>query len=211
MALGRALRASDPAGAIAAFERATKLVADDHRRRKARICKLSRSRMAAADKAARPQALEAMTVDEHTAVDAARQLVTLIDPEKDKPAACGRACSASSPSIRSIRRRTRRWVAWLLHQAKRRRRCATSASRWPPARSIAPRHTQTLPRVAPRSGNRAEAKREALAALEIAPTYERAQELLLKLVDGPIVSGWRSDACAWTHWRVAASCSRPGR
>jgi Flp pilus assembly protein TadD len=35
------------------------------------------------------------------------------------------------------------------------------------------------------SGNRVEAKREALSALEIAPTYERAQELLLKLVDGP--------------------------
>jgi Tfp pilus assembly protein PilF len=34
-------------------------------------------------------------------------------------------------------------------------------------------------------GNRAEAKREALAALEIAPTYERAQDILLKLVDGP--------------------------
>ena len=33
-------------------------------------------------------------------------------------------------------------------------------------------------------GNRAEAKREALAALEIAPTFERAQEILLKLVDG---------------------------
>jgi Flp pilus assembly protein TadD len=33
-------------------------------------------------------------------------------------------------------------------------------------------------------GNRAEAKREALAALEIAPTYERAQDILLKLADG---------------------------
>jgi tetratricopeptide (TPR) repeat protein len=32
-------------------------------------------------------------------------------------------------------------------------------------------------------GERAEAKKEALAALEIAPTYERAQELLLKLVE----------------------------
>ena len=34
------------------------------------------------------------------------------------------------------------------------------------------------------SGDRVEAKRETLSALEIAPTYERAQELLLKLVDG---------------------------
>ena len=34
-----------------------------------------------------------------------------------------------------------------------------------------------------KSGKRAEAKKQTLAALEIAPTYERAQELLLKLVD----------------------------
>jgi Flp pilus assembly protein TadD len=34
------------------------------------------------------------------------------------------------------------------------------------------------------NGNKAEARRETLSALEIAPTYERAQELLLKLVDG---------------------------
>lgn len=33
-------------------------------------------------------------------------------------------------------------------------------------------------------GQRDEAKREALAALEIAPTFERAQDLLLKLTEG---------------------------
>ena len=33
------------------------------------------------------------------------------------------------------------------------------------------------------AGKRAEAKKQTLAALEIAPTYERAQGLLLKLVD----------------------------
>ena len=35
-----------------------------------------------------------------------------------------------------------------------------------------------------KSGKRAEAKKQTLAALEIAPTYERAQELLLKLAEG---------------------------
>src|SRR4029077_3233920 len=34
-----------------------------------------------------------------------------------------------------------------------------------------------------KGGKRAEAKKETLAALEIAPSYERAQDLLLKLVD----------------------------
>jgi tetratricopeptide (TPR) repeat protein len=33
-------------------------------------------------------------------------------------------------------------------------------------------------------GQREDAKREALAALEIAPTFERAQDLLLKLAEG---------------------------
>ena len=35
-----------------------------------------------------------------------------------------------------------------------------------------------------KTGKRVEAKKHTLAALEIAPTYERAQELLLKLVEG---------------------------
>jgi tetratricopeptide (TPR) repeat protein len=34
-----------------------------------------------------------------------------------------------------------------------------------------------------KEGKRAEAKKQTLAALEIAPTYERAQDLLLRLVD----------------------------
>ena len=34
-----------------------------------------------------------------------------------------------------------------------------------------------------RGGRRAEAKKETLAALEIAPSYERAQRLLLQLVN----------------------------
>ncbi len=34
-----------------------------------------------------------------------------------------------------------------------------------------------------KAGKRDEAKRQTLAALEIAPTYERAQDLLLKLAE----------------------------
>jgi cellulose synthase operon protein C len=34
------------------------------------------------------------------------------------------------------------------------------------------------------SGNRADAKREVLTALEMAPTYPRAQDLLLKIIEG---------------------------
>jgi Flp pilus assembly protein TadD len=35
------------------------------------------------------------------------------------------------------------------------------------------------------AGRRSDAKREALAALEIAPSFERAQDLLLRSIDGP--------------------------
>ena len=41
------------------------------------------------------------------------------------------------------------------------------------------------------AGRRADAKREALAALEIAPSFERAQDLLLKVVDGREAPGGR--------------------
>jgi Tfp pilus assembly protein PilF len=34
-----------------------------------------------------------------------------------------------------------------------------------------------------KSGNRAEARKQTLAALEIAPSYERAQDLLLKIAE----------------------------
>ncbi len=43
-----------------------------------------------------------MTAHDHTAVEAARQLVGLLDPEKDKERLRTRACGASSPSTRSI-------------------------------------------------------------------------------------------------------------
>jgi Tfp pilus assembly protein PilF len=36
-----------------------------------------------------------------------------------------------------------------------------------------------------KSGKKAEAKKHTLAALEIAPSYERAQDLLLKLTGSP--------------------------
>jgi hypothetical protein len=43
------------------------------------------------------------------------------------------------------------------------------------------------------AGRPADAKREVIAALEIAPTYPRAQELLLKLIDGLDVGTGRRD------------------
>jgi Tfp pilus assembly protein PilF len=52
------------------------------------------------------------------------------------------------------------------------------------------------------AGQRAEAKKEALAALEIAPSFERAQELLLNAVGGP-ASERRREAAAGGRERAA--------
>ena len=41
------------------------------------------------------------------------------------------------------------------------------------------------------AGAPADAKKEALAALEIAPTFERAQDLLLRAVEGKVTSSVR--------------------
>jgi len=72
-------------------------------------------------------------------------------------------------------------------------RCS-AATRTPPRASSAPcwrsvpwtkaaAHTD-LAESYLKSGKRAEAKKQTLAALEIAPTYERAQAILLKLAEG---------------------------
>ena len=70
-------------------------------------------------------------------------------------------------------------------------RCCSATTRRPPRASSAPssRSSRIDPAVAHtdlaesylKAGKRDEAKRQALAALEIAPTYARAQDLLLQL------------------------------
>ena len=92
----------------------------------------------------------------------------------------GRSTSASSPSIRSTPRRTRRSAAW---------RCSANDA------DAASREFRTVLALGPvdqaaahtdlaesycKGGKRADAKKQTLAALEIAPSYERAQDLLLK-------------------------------
>ena len=93
-------------------------------------------------------------------------------------------CSASWRSIRSILARTRRsaewrWRAAVGPEAVRAFRVALAAGPLDRASAHADLAEGLL-----QTGNKAEARREALAALEIAPTYERAQDLLLKVTDG---------------------------
>jgi tetratricopeptide (TPR) repeat protein len=182
MAVGRALRSSDPAAAIAAFERAMKVapMITDAESPYMQIVEIA---LAKGDKARAAQALEALTAEEHTALDAARQLVSMIDPEKEKErlrtalqrvVAIDPFDSASHGTLGRMALASGRAA-----DAVRNFRVALAAG--PIDRATA--HVD-LAEALLMSGNRAEAKKEALAALEIAPTYERAQELLLKLVEG---------------------------
>ena len=182
MALGRALRQTDPAGAIEAYERAAKLVpmitGDE-----SAYMQIVEVAMATGDKARAAQALDAMLRYDHTSLDAARQLVTLLD-EKDKERLRGaleRVVSIDpfdAPSHSTLGRMA--LASGQTADAVRNFRVALAAGPIDRASAHADLAEGLL-----QAGDRVEAKRQALAALEIAPTYERAQDLLLKLVDGP--------------------------
>jgi Tfp pilus assembly protein PilF len=140
--------------------------------------------MARSDKPRAAQTLEAMLHYEHTALDAARQVVMLIEGEKDQQrlrTALERVVAIDpfdSPSHTALGRMA--LAAGKTADAVRNFRVALAAG--PADRASA--HADLAEGLL-RAGDRAEAKKQALAALEIAPTYERAQDILLKLVDGP--------------------------
>src|SRR4029079_16352442 len=182
MALGRSLRATDPQGAIQAFEKAIALVPmlTGPESPYMQIVEIS---LAANNKARAAQALEAMTAQDHTAVDAARQLAGLLDPEKDKDrlkVALQRVVAIDPFDAASHTALGRMGLAGTQGGAAVRLfRVALAAGPIDRASAHADLAEGLL-----QTGDKAEAKREALAALEIAPTYSRAQEILLKLVDG---------------------------
>jgi tetratricopeptide (TPR) repeat protein len=183
MSLGRALRKTDPKASIAVFERASTLVPmiTGPESPYMQIVEVS---MAAGDKARAAEALDAMTAVDHTALDAARQLVGLLDPVKDQD---------------RLRRALQRVVAvdpfdapahtQLGRMALASGRAADAVTLFRVALAAGPLDRASahadLAEGLFQTGDRVQAKREALAALEIAPTYERAQDLLLKLVEGP--------------------------
>jgi tetratricopeptide (TPR) repeat protein len=181
--LGRALRGEDPEAAMAAFERAITL-APMITGAESAYMQVMEIAMARGDKARAAEVLEAMLAYEHTAIDAARQVVTLLDGTSDQPRirrALKRVVAIDpfdAPSHTSLGRMA--LGAGETAEAVKNFRVALAAG--PINRASA--HADLAEGLLA-AGNRAEAKREALAALEIAPTYERAQDLLLKLSDGP--------------------------
>jgi tetratricopeptide (TPR) repeat protein len=180
---GQALAAAGaPADAIAAFEHAAALVptATGPGSPRAQIAALAER---AGDFARALRELTSLVADDHTNVDAARKLVPLGRRLGDQEAlilAYERIVTidpfdAGAHSAYGRLAADRRDLPLALREFK----AAVAAG------PVDPVPVQCdLGEALLAAGQRAEAKQAVLAALEIAPTYERAQQLLLRIVEG---------------------------
>jgi cellulose synthase operon protein C len=183
MALGAALEGTDADGAIGAYQRASALVpmATGKDSPQARIAALLTTK---GDKAGAARALESLTTADHTDVVSARQLVGLLEATAEGPrrrAALAKVV-AIDPFDAAAHSELGRFALadGRLPEAVQAFRVAVAAG--PQDRAGA--HAD-LGEALEKSGASADAKAQALRALEVAPTYVRAQELLLRLVEPP--------------------------
>ena len=136
--------------------------------------------------ARRSKALDTLTGYDHTDVASARKLATLLDPKQGRRRGCRRRCSASvavdpfDAGVAHARSAAWRSTAATRAEAVRLFRVALAAGPLD-----GPARTPISPKALLEAGQqgRGEASRRC-AALEIAPTYTRAQDLLLKLTGG---------------------------
>jgi tetratricopeptide (TPR) repeat protein len=182
LAFGRALVASGlPAEAIAPLERAATLVPMATGAESARF-QLAEAADAAGDRARAIAELEALLAHDHTDVEAPRKLLTLADAARDpkRVALASDRIAMLDPFDAAPHRMLGRLALDRgdADGAAREFRAALAAG--PVDRAGA--HCD-LGESYFLAGNTADAKREALLALEIAPTFERAQDLLLKTVE----------------------------
>jgi tetratricopeptide (TPR) repeat protein len=138
---------------------------------------------ASGDRARAAAALEALLAREDANVAAARQLVSLLDGSSDTKrllAAHARVAALDPFDAASHTVLGRQALAADdVHTAAKWFRVALAAGTRDPVSA----HCD-LAEAYVKLGEAADAKRQALAALEIAPTYARAQDLLLTIVDG---------------------------
>jgi len=182
LALGMALKKTAPEEAIEAFERAAALVphATGPDSPQAQIAEVA---LARGDKARAIKALDTLTGFDHSDLASARKLATLLDPQQDAAllkTALRRAVAVDP--FDSVSHTTLGRMALSggdPAEAIKMFRVALAAG--PVDRAGA--HADLAEGLF-EAGNRDEARKQALAALEIAPTYSRAQDLLLKLIGG---------------------------
>jgi hypothetical protein len=130
----------------------------------------------------RHQALDAFLKVDGNDVDAARAARATLEPLGDAARTAAAICG-SWTRIRSIRTRNGCRTARLAAEGCS-GRFAHSVRRSAPSRRTPRWRTSTLRRPTFSRGQNAEAKQEDAAALEVAPSFEPAQELLLKIVGG---------------------------
>jgi tetratricopeptide (TPR) repeat protein len=182
LALGRALMAAgEAAQAIAPFERAAALVPMATGPESARFL-LAEAHEAAGDSARAIAELETLLTHDHTSVDAPRKLTTLAEAAGDE-----RRLTLASERIAMLDPFDAAPHRTLGRQALERKDLDGALREFRAALAAGPADRAgahcDLGEGLLMAGKPTEAKKEALLALEIAPTFERAQELLLKTVE----------------------------
>jgi tetratricopeptide (TPR) repeat protein len=182
MALGETLAASDVDGAIAAFEKAKAIIPNvpGEDSPQAAIAALALKK---GDKARAARELEQLIAYSHTDVQAARQLTSLIDGNKEPArlqAALKRIVSLDPFDGQAHSTLGRMALGGGdTAEAVRLLRVALAAKPVDKAGAHADLAEALL-----KAGQRDEARKQVLEALLIAPTFTRAQDLLLKLQEG---------------------------
>ncbi|HTM32795.1 MAG TPA: tetratricopeptide repeat protein [Vicinamibacterales bacterium] len=180
--LGSALKKSAPDEAMAVLEKAAALVpnATGPDSPQAQIAEIA---LARGDKARAIKALDTLTSFDHSDVNSARKLASLVDPKADPGllrTALTRAVAVDpfdSASHTTLGRMA--LGAGNSAEAVKLFRVALAAGPVDKAGAHADLAEGLL-----EAGHKDEARKQALAALEIAPTYARAQDILLKLAGG---------------------------
>jgi tetratricopeptide (TPR) repeat protein len=182
MQLGMALhQAKDPKGAIEALERASKLAptaTGDNNPNKMIAAIAAETK----DVPRQIQALDALLKTDSADIESARQLATLLAPLKDdrRSEEAYRRVVGIDPFDRDAQAAYGRLALKRKDNDAAQRAFRAALATNPPDRAQA--HVD-LAEAYVSAGKVPEAKKEILAALEIAPSFERAQDLLLKVVE----------------------------
>jgi tetratricopeptide (TPR) repeat protein len=182
MALGEVLAESNPDAAIAAFEKAAALLpaAGGEDSPHAAIAALALKK---GDKARAARALEQLTANTHTDVASARQLAALIDANKE-PARARTALQrvvAVDPFDAESSSALGRLALKAGDTAEAIRAFRVAAASKPLDKASA--HAD-LAEALLQAGQKDEARKQVMEALMVAPTFTRAQDLLLKISGG---------------------------
>jgi cellulose synthase operon protein C len=184
MALGRALAAAgDRAGAAAAYERAAALVprAGGPDGPRAQLAALAQG---AGDEAAAARQLHELIAFDHTNVDASRQLLRLAESSGDREAtrAAAERVVALDPFDSGAHSVLGRLALAAGEHAAAVREFEAAIATGPDDAAVA--HCD-LGEALYAAGRTGDARQAALASLEVAPLFERAQDLLLRTVEAP--------------------------